>query len=49
MRYLDLAIGAALELGAEYADIRVQRTTDEVVLLRNLSLKNSSRDVIYGY
>lgn len=49
MRYLDLAIGAARDLGAEYADIRIQRTTDEVVLLRNLSLKNTSRNVIYGY
>ena len=49
MRYLDLAIGEALNLGAEYADIRIQRTTDEVVLLRNLSLKNTSRDVLHGY
>lgn len=49
MRYLDLAIGKALDLGAEYADIRVQKTSDEVVMLRNLSLKNTSHNVIYGY
>ena len=49
MRYLELAIGKALDLGAEYADIRVQKTSDEVVMLRNLSLKNTSHNVIYGY
>ncbi|MCB5228467.1 MAG: TldD/PmbA family protein [Candidatus Cloacimonetes bacterium] len=49
MRYLDLAIGKALDLGAEYADIRVQRTTDEVVMLQKLSLKNTSHNQIYGY
>lgn len=49
MRYLDLAIGAALDLGAEYADIRVQRTTDEVVMLQKLSLKHTSLDQMYGY
>ncbi|MDD4223162.1 MAG: TldD/PmbA family protein [Candidatus Cloacimonetes bacterium] len=49
MKYLDLAMNAAESLGAEYADIRVQKTTDEVIYLQNLSLKNTSNRVLYGY
>lgn len=49
MRYLDLAMNAAQSLGAEYADIRIQRTTDQVIYLQNLSLKNTSNNVIHGY
>ncbi|MBW6513736.1 MAG: TldD/PmbA family protein [Candidatus Syntrophosphaera sp.] len=49
MKYLDLAMNAAQSLGAEYADIRVQKTTDQVIYLQNLSLKNTSTDVLYGY
>lgn len=49
MKYLDLAMNAAEQLGAEYADIRVQKTTDEVIFLQNLSLKNTSNSVLYGY
>ena len=49
MKYLDLAMNAAESLGAEYADIRVQKTTDEVIFLQNLSLKNTSNSVLYGY
>ena len=49
MKYLDLAMNAAEHLGAEYADIRVQKTTDEVIYLQNLSLKNTSNSVLYGY
>ena len=49
MKYLDLAMDAAAKLGAEYADIRVQKTTDQVIYLHNLSLKNTSNSVLYGY
>jgi len=42
-------MNAAERLGAEYADIRVQKTTDEVIYLQNLSLKNTSNSVLYGY
>lgn len=49
MQYLDLAMNAAQSLGAEYADIRVQKTTDQVIYLQNLSLKNTSTNVLYGY
>jgi TldD protein len=49
MKYLDLAMNAAEGLGAEYADIRIQKTTDQVVFLQNLSLKNTSNNVLYGY
>jgi len=38
MRFPDLAMNAAQSLGAEYADIRVQKTTDQVIFLRNLGL-----------
>lgn len=49
MKYLDLAMNAAEKHGAEYADIRVQKTTDQTIYLQNLSLKNTSTDVIHGY
>lgn len=49
MNYLDLAMDAALSLGAEYADIRIQKTTDQVVSMRNLSLKNADIRIIDGY
>ena len=49
MRFPDLAMNAAQSLGAEYADIRVQKTTDQVIFLRNLSLKNTSTNVLNGY
>lgn len=49
MKYLDLAMNAAQSLGAEYADIRIQRTTDQVIYLRNLSLKSANTNVIDGY
>nr|MDK2850263.1 TldD protein [Candidatus Cloacimonadota bacterium] len=49
MKYLDLAMNAAGSLGAEYADIRIQKTTDQVISLRNLSLKSAKTNVIHGY
>lgn len=49
MNYLDLAMDAALSLGAEYADIRIQKTTDQVVTMRNLSLKNADIRILDGY
>lgn len=49
MKYLDLAMNAATSLGAEYADIRIQRTTDETIFLQNLSLKHVESSVIEGY
>jgi len=49
MNYPDLAMNAAQSLGAEYADIRIQKTTDQVIFLRNLSLKNTSNNVLDGY
>ncbi len=49
MKYLDLAMNAATSLGAEYADIRIQKTTDQVIYLQNLSLKNTSNNVLYGF
>jgi TldD protein len=42
-------MNAAESLGAEYADIRIQKTTDQVIYLQNLSLKNTSTNVLYGY
>ncbi len=49
MHYLDLAMNAAQSLGAEYADIRVQKTTDQVIYLQNLSLKHTDTSVLHGY
>ncbi len=49
MKYLDLAMNAAETLGAEYADIRIQKTTDQVIYLQNLSLKHTSNNIIQGY
>ncbi|MDD3535935.1 MAG: TldD/PmbA family protein [Candidatus Cloacimonetes bacterium] len=49
MKYLDLAMNAAESLGAEYADIRIQKTTDETVFLQNLSLKHVESSVLEGY
>lgn len=49
MKYLDLAMNAAASLGAEYADIRIQKTTDQVIYLQNLSLKHTNTEVLYGY
>lgn len=49
MKYLDLAMNAATSLGAEYADIRIQKTTDQVIYLQNLSLKHVQTGVIEGY
>ncbi len=49
MKYLDIAMDAARSLGADYADIRIQKTTDQVIYLHNLSLKNTSTDITDGY
>jgi TldD protein len=49
MNYLDLAMNAAETIGAEYADIRIQKTIDQVIYLQNLSLKHTSNDVQQGY
>lgn len=49
MKYLDMAIEKAIQLGADYADIRIQKTTTEVLYIQNSSIKNSNNDVLYGY
>ncbi len=49
MDYLSLAMDAAKSYGADYADMRIQKTSEEMIYLRNLSLKNTSEKVIYGY
>jgi TldD protein len=49
MNYLELALDKAISLGADYADIRIQRTQSEFIYLRNLSLKNTSMNELYGY
>lgn len=47
--FLSLAMDSARALGVDYADIRIQKTQTEMIYLRNLSLKNTSRQEIYGY
>lgn len=49
MKYLDTAMEAARSLGADYADIRIQKSTAETIYLHNLSLKNTSTDITEGY
>ncbi len=46
---LDVAMNVANSLGAEYADIRLQKTRREFIYLRNLSLKNTSNNLTHGY
>jgi len=49
MNYLELALDTAKSLGADYADIRIQRSNTEMMYLRNLSLKLSNLNETYGY
>lgn len=49
MKYLDLALNAAQSLGAQYADIRIQKTANQTIYLQNQSLKHSSNQIIHGY
>ncbi len=49
MKYLDIAMDAAKSMGADYADIRIQKSTTETIYLHNLSLKNTSTDITEGY
>lgn len=49
MDFRDLAMDTAKSLGVDYADIRIQKTSVETIYLRNLSLKNTALNEIYGY
>ncbi len=49
MDFLSLAMDTAKSLGADYADIRIQKSHTEMIYLRNLSLKNTSLQEVYGY
>ncbi|HAQ61478.1 TPA: TldD/PmbA family protein [Candidatus Delongbacteria bacterium] len=49
MDHLSTALNHAQSLGAEYADIRIQKTTRETIFLMDLSLKNTSMNIEHGY
>jgi len=49
VKYLDIAMNTASMLGADYADIRIQKTETQTIYLQNLSLKNTSNNVLHGY
>ena len=49
MKYLDIAMNTATALGADYADIRIQKTSTQMIYLQNLSLKNTSNSMLHGY
>jgi TldD protein len=49
VNYHKLAMEKADTMGVDYADIRIQRTHAESIYLRNLSLKNTSDNVMHGY
>jgi TldD protein len=48
-KFTEQALAIAHSLGADYADIRIQKTTTENIVLRNLSLKDTSRNFKHGY
>jgi len=47
--YLSIAMNAAQSLGADYADIRIQKTRSESIFLRNLSIKRTNMNTLNGY
>jgi TldD protein len=49
MKYLELALDTAKSLGADYADIRIQKSQTERIYLRNMSLKDTSLNQLHGY
>jgi len=49
MDHISVALDHAQSLGAEYADIRIQKTRRETIYLVDLSLKNTSMNVEHGY
>lgn len=49
MKYLELALDTAKSLGADYADIRIQKSQTEHIYLRNMSLKDTSLNQLHGY
>ena len=46
---LELALDETRRLQADYADIRIQKTTSQNIFLRNLSLKDTNLSVLHGY
>lgn len=49
MKFLDIAMDYAKSLTADYADIRIQKTTSEGIYLENTSFKHNNLNLIYGY
>ncbi len=49
MDYSSIAMECAQSLGSDYADIRIHKTRKEEIYLRNLSLKETVNQQIYGY
>lgn len=49
MDHISVALNHAESLGADYADIRIQKTRKETVYLVDLSLKNTGMNVEHGY
>jgi len=47
--FLSLAMDTAKSLGADYADIRIQKSSSEMIFLRNLSLKDTMLKETHGY
>ncbi len=49
MKYLDIALNVAESLGADYADIRIQKTTTQSIYLQNQSIKQAANQIFDGY
>ena len=49
MKYLEIAMGIAKSMGADYADIRIQKTTQEWIYLEDTNFKQNAQGTVYGY
>jgi len=49
MDYLSIALDCAQSLGAEYADIRIQKTKSELIYIEDMGLKHTNMSIIHGY
>lgn len=49
MKYLCVAIDYANQLGVDFADIRIQRTTTETIYLEDIAFKHNALITYYGY
>ena len=49
MKYLEIAMNLARDLGVDYADIRIHKTTKEWIYLEDTNFKTNTQRQLYGY